>query len=98
MGEAVQAVAMSKDIFALNVVQDETHLFGRVLLVIEKRDEFGDGTLEVDVVLPKRVVGIDEQSLCAVMNGRPQNLRLISILHRAVPRCIHRQQEQGFIC
>jgi hypothetical protein len=31
--------------------------------MIEKRDEAGDGPLEVDVVFPQSVVGVNEESL-----------------------------------
>jgi hypothetical protein len=61
--EAVQAVAVSHDAFALDIVEHGAHLFGRKLVMIEKRDEAGDGALEVDVVLPQRVVGVDEEGL-----------------------------------
>ena len=32
-------------------------------MVVEIADEGGDGALEVDVVLPQRIVGIDQQRL-----------------------------------
>jgi hypothetical protein len=32
-------------------------------VVIEKRNEMRDGPLEVNVVLPERVVGVDEERL-----------------------------------
>jgi hypothetical protein len=38
-------------------------LFGGVDAVIEVGDEAGDGALEVDVVFPQGVVGVDEQGL-----------------------------------
>ena len=38
-------------------------LFGGMDAVIEVGDEAGDGALEVDVVLPEGVVGVDEQGL-----------------------------------
>lgn len=47
----------------LAVVEMVTNLDGSVALMIEVGDEGGDGALEVDVVLPQRVVGIDEQSM-----------------------------------
>jgi hypothetical protein len=31
--------------------------------MIQERDEASDGALEVDVVLPERVVGVDEEGL-----------------------------------
>ena len=45
---------------ALRVLAD---LGGRVLVVIEIADECGDGALEVDVVFPEGVVGVDEEGL-----------------------------------
>jgi hypothetical protein len=32
-------------------------------MMIEKRDEAGDRSLEVDIVLPQRIVSIDEKCL-----------------------------------
>jgi hypothetical protein len=32
-------------------------------MVVEERNEVGDGALEVNVVFPERVVGVDEQGL-----------------------------------
>jgi hypothetical protein len=32
-------------------------------VVVKKRNETGNGPLEVDIVLPKRVVGVDEEVL-----------------------------------
>ncbi len=61
--EAVQAVAVRDDAFALDVVEHFAHLLGRELVMIEKRNEARDGALEVDVVLPERVVGVDEEGL-----------------------------------
>ena len=63
VGEAVQAVAVLHDAFALHVVEHFAHLLGRELVMIEKRNKAGDGALEVDVVLPERVVGVDEEGL-----------------------------------
>ena len=62
-GEAVHAVAVLADVFALHVVEHFAHLVGRVLVMVQEGDEVGDGALEVDVVLPERVVGVDEQVL-----------------------------------
>jgi hypothetical protein len=39
------------------------NLFGRVDTVVEVGDEAGDGPLEVDVVLPEGVIGVDEEGL-----------------------------------
>jgi hypothetical protein len=66
MSETVQPVAVAHDGLALHLVQHFTHLLARVLVVIQKRDEAGNGALKVDVIFPKRIVGIDEQRLCAI--------------------------------
>ena len=63
MRETVQPVAVFHDAFALHVVEHFAHLLGRELVVIQKRDKARDRALEVDVVLPERVVGVDEEGL-----------------------------------
>src|SRR5579864_3137158 len=63
VGEAVQAVAVLDDAFTLDVVEDFAHLLGSEFVMIQERDEPGDGALEVDVVFPEGVVGVDEESL-----------------------------------
>ena len=65
VGEAVQSVSVLNDAFALDVVQDFADLLGRELVMIQEGDEFRDGSLEVDIVFPERVVGVDEESLDA---------------------------------
>jgi len=47
----------------LDLVEVAADLFGGVDAVIEVGDEAGDGALEVDVVFPEGVIGVDEQSL-----------------------------------
>ncbi len=37
--------------------------------MVQKRNEVRDGALEIDVVFPERVVGIDQQGLRAISNG-----------------------------
>src|ERR1035437_798830 len=61
--ETGESVSVSQNGLALGGVQRLTHLSGRVRVVIQIADESGYGTLEVDVVLPQRIVGIDEQRL-----------------------------------
>src|SRR5215467_5776215 len=73
MRETVQPVSMRDDALALNLVENLPHLRGRVLLVIEKRNEARDGALEVDVVLPKRIVRVDQQRLRAVGIDLPRH-------------------------
>ena len=47
----------------LTEVQVFPHLFVGVDAMVEKRNERGDGALEVNVVLPQRVVRVEEQRL-----------------------------------
>ena len=63
MRKAVRTVAMLQDIFFLDRKQHVTHLLRRVMLVVEKADEVADGALKVDIVFPKRIVGVDQQRL-----------------------------------
>src|ERR1700686_5858530 len=63
MRETVQPVTVLQNAVALDVVEHLTHPFRRELVMIQKRDEASDGPLEVDVVFPERVVGVDEKSL-----------------------------------
>ncbi len=63
VGEAVHAVAMLQDVLPLDVVQHVADFLGRVLVVVQERDEIGNRPLKVDVVLPERVIGVDEQVL-----------------------------------
>src|SRR5258708_36546914 len=63
MRKTVQVVAMRYDAFAIDIVQDLAHLLGRELVMIQKGNEASDGALEVDVVLPESVVGVDEEGL-----------------------------------
>jgi hypothetical protein len=60
VAEAMQAVAAGEDGRVLDAVEVATDLLGSVDAVIEIGDEAGNGALEVDVVFPERVVGVDE--------------------------------------
>jgi hypothetical protein len=64
--KAVEAVAVSADGGVLDVVEVAAHLFGGVDAVVEVGDETGDGALEVDVVFPEGIVGVDEEGLSTV--------------------------------
>ena len=68
--EALEAVAVAGDGGALDVVEALADLLGGVDAVIEVGDEAGNRTLEVDVVLPERVVGIDQQGLISRTSER----------------------------
>src|ERR1035441_7082417 len=63
IGEAVHAIAMLPDVLALDVVEYVANFVGGVLMMIQEGNEVGDRPLEVDIVLPERVIGIDEQIL-----------------------------------
>ena len=41
-------------------------------MVIQERNEVRDGALKVNVVFPKRIVGIDQQGLRAIQNLLPR--------------------------
>jgi hypothetical protein len=64
--KAVQAVAMGEDGCVLDAIEMAADLFGGMDAVIEVGDEAGDGSLEVDIVLPEGVVGVDQQGLIGV--------------------------------
>ncbi len=61
--EAGQAVAGEADGFVLALVEDGADFFDGVGFVIEQGDKRCDGPLEIDIVLPQGVVGVDEQGL-----------------------------------
>ena len=61
--EAVETVAVGADGGVLDAVEVSAHLFRGVDAMVEIGDEAGDGALEVDVVFPEGVVGVDEQGL-----------------------------------
>lgn len=54
---------MGQDGGVFDLIEVTADLFGGVDAVVEVGDEAGDRALEVDVVLPEGVVGVDEQSL-----------------------------------
>ena len=61
--KTVEPVAVGRDGGVFAVVKMLANLFGRVDAMVEVRDKRSDGTLEVDIVLPQRVVRVDEQRL-----------------------------------
>jgi len=63
VGEAMQAIAVGHDAFALHIVENLAHLLGRKFVVVEKGNKLGDRALKVDVVFPERIVGVDEKGL-----------------------------------
>ena len=61
--EALEAVAVGGDGGVLAEVEVLADFFVGVDAVVEVGDEGGDGALEVDVVFPEGVVGVEEQGL-----------------------------------
>lgn len=69
VAEGGDAVAVLGDRGALDGVEAFADLFGGVDAVVEVGDEGGEGALEVDVVLPKGVVGVEEKGLGEAARG-----------------------------
>ena len=61
--KTVEPVAVGRDGGVFAVVKMLANLLGRMHTMVEVGDKRSDGTLEVDVVLPQRVVRVDEQCL-----------------------------------
>lgn len=68
--EAGQSIATSRDGGPFHGVEPLANLLGVVDTMIEIGDERSDGPLKVDVVLPERVVCVDEQRLIRGVAGR----------------------------
>ena len=62
-GKGGETVAVALDRLPLDGIKRLANLIRRARLVIQIADEGADHALEVDVVLPKRIVGVDEQGL-----------------------------------
>jgi hypothetical protein len=45
--------------------------------MIEERNELLDGPLEINIVLPERVVGVDEEGLVLVLFDRAGQIRML---------------------
>src|SRR5579859_563502 len=63
VGEAIEPVSMREDRFAFDLIEALAHLLRRELVMVQKGNEVGNRPLEVDVVLPERIIGVDEQRL-----------------------------------
>ena len=63
VAKASETVATGGDAGALAGVESLADFGGRVGAVVEPAEEGGDGALEVDVVLPEGIVGVDQQGL-----------------------------------
>ena len=62
---------MHWDVHTLDLVQRGANLLPRHRRVTEEVDEFLDRLLEIDVVLPKRVVAIDQEKLASGWGCHP---------------------------
>src|ERR1700693_1370300 len=71
--KAADAVAVLPDHALLGLVQNAADVFGREAEGLEQLDVSVDGLLEEDVILPERIVGVDQESFAAheKMNSRP---------------------------
>jgi hypothetical protein len=63
MRKAVQPVPVLHDAFAFHIVKHFPYLLGRKLVMVEKRNKTDDGLLEINIVFPKSIVGVDEKCL-----------------------------------
>lgn len=54
---------MRRDRGMLTVIEMFTNLGGRMTLVVEIRDKRGDRSFKVDVVLPERIVSVNQKSV-----------------------------------
>lgn len=68
--KAVQPIAVGRNGGMLAVVQVFAHLLRSMDTVVQVGDKAGDGPLKVDIVLPQRVIGVEEQRLgCCTTRG-----------------------------
>jgi hypothetical protein len=90
--KAVEAITVGEDGGVLDAVEVAADLFRSVDTVIKVGDEAGDSALEIDVVFPKRVIGVDEQCL---VGGATERLARVLVLGRH--RLIIKVQREGTI-
>ena len=63
LAEGLTAVAVDLDVALFGFPEQLVDPFGAVPLLPKRRDKLGDDPLEVDVVLPERVIRVDEVPL-----------------------------------
>src|SRR5271155_2049684 len=61
--EASHSIAMLPNIPPLRLIQNMPRIFARVTKRLHPRNEFLDGLLEENIVLPERIVSINQESL-----------------------------------
>src|ERR1700733_2391144 len=81
--KALNAVAMRSNRRALTKIEMLANLFHCMHLVVEKRDERGNRSLEINIVLPKRVVRVDQQRLFAIPRERLGQRRVHLLILKA---------------
>jgi hypothetical protein len=69
LAKAVESVTARSDGSVLAAIEMFANLLGCVDPMIEVGDEGGDGAFKVNVVLPERVVGVDEEGLAGWMTS-----------------------------
>jgi hypothetical protein len=60
---------MADNALAFHIVQDLASLRGRIVLVIQEGNEINNSPLELNVVFPKRVIGVEEKALRIIRIG-----------------------------
>jgi hypothetical protein len=88
LAEAVETVSVCGDGGVLDAVEVAADLFIAVNAVIEVGDERGDSSLEVDVVLPERIVGVYEERLSCGVTGSFEIVTHPVIIERLIERRI----------
>ena len=61
--EALEAISVRRDRCMLHAVEVGAHLLGSVGAVVEVGDKRRNRALEINIVLPQRIVGVEEQGL-----------------------------------
>src|SRR5271156_1610847 len=74
--EASHSIAMLPNIPPLRLIQNMPRIFARVTERLHPRNEFLDGLLEENIVLPKRIVSINQKSLPRHRENSPKHANL----------------------
>src|SRR5438105_11307656 len=61
MSKAVQPIAVSDDAFTFHLVENFAYLNSRILVMVQEGNELSNGPLEVNVIFPESVIGVDER-------------------------------------
>lgn len=74
LAKAFETVAMCGDGGVFDLVQMATYLFRRIDAMVQIGDKTGNRPFEVDVVLPQRVISVEEESLAGRKLGKAVRL------------------------